>query len=182
MSWLELGRIHVGSIQIYFCSGRHCQASGSLEILYGGRMEPQAKVLLKYFGRFSHAQFLAYSRGPTNISWIVVVVLSLSHVWLFVTPWTADHSLPCPSLSPGVCSNSCPLSPWCHLTISSSPTHFSCCHQSSPASRAFSVSWLFASDGQSIGASASASVLPINTQAWFPLELTGLISLLSEGL
>ena len=58
----------MGSIQIYFCSGRHCQASGSLEILYGGRMEPQAKVLLKYFGRFSHAQFLAYSRGPTNIS------------------------------------------------------------------------------------------------------------------
>ena len=75
--------------------------------------------------------------------------------------------LPCPSLSPGVCSNSCPLSQWCHPTISSSVIPFSSCPQSSPASGSFPVSWLFSSGGQSIGASVSASVLPMNIQDWF---------------
>ena len=83
--------------------------------------------------------------------------------------------LPCPSSSPGVCSNSCPFSWWCHPTISSSVTLFSC-PQSFPASGSFSLSQLFASCGQSIG--ASAPVLPMNVQGWFPLGLTGLISLL----
>ena len=78
--------------------------------------------------------------------------------------------------SPGVCSNSCPLSWWCHPTISSSVGPFSSCPQSFPASGCFPKSWLFASGGQSIGASASASVLPMNIQDWFPLEFTGLIS------
>ena len=86
--------------------------------------------------------------------------------------------LPCPSLSPGMCSNSCPLSRWCHPTISSSVTPFSSCLQSFPASRPFPMSQLFASGGQSIGAWTSASVLPMNIQGWFPLGLTGLISLL----
>ena len=90
--------------------------------------------------------------------------------------------LPCPSLSPGPCSNSCPLSQWCHSTISSSVTPFSSCPQSFPASESFPVSGLFASGGQWIVASASASVLPMNIQDWFPLGLTGLISLLSKGL
>ena len=90
--------------------------------------------------------------------------------------------LPCPSLSPGVCSNSCPLSRWCHPTISSSLVPFSSCLQSFPASRSFSLSWLFASGGQSIGALASASVLPVNIQVWFPLGLTGLITLQSKRL
>ena len=90
--------------------------------------------------------------------------------------------LPCSSLSPGVCSNSYPLSQWCHPTISSSVIPFSVCPQSLPASVSFPVSQLFASGGQSIRASASASVLPMNIQGWFPLGLTGLISLLSEGL
>ena len=89
---------------------------------------------------------------------------------------------PCPSLSPGVCSNSCSLSPWCHPTISSSVAPFSCCSQSFQASRSFSMSWLFGSGGQSTGASTSASVLPINIQGWFPLGLTGLISLKSKWL
>ena len=88
-------------------------------------------------------------------------------------------SLPCPSLSPGVCSNSCPLSPWYHPTISSSIAPFSSCPQSFPASRSLTVSQLFTSGGQSIGASASASVLPMSIQGWFPLGLTGLISLQS---
>ena len=90
--------------------------------------------------------------------------------------------LPCPLLSLEVCSNSCPLSWWCHPTISSSASSFSFCLQSFPASASFPMSHLFTSDGQSIGASASASVLPMNIQGWHPLGLTGLISLLSKGL
>ena len=89
--------------------------------------------------------------------------------------------LPCPSLSPGVCSNVCPLSQWCHPTISSSVASFSPCLQSFPASGSFPMSQIFASGGQSIGASASASVLPMNTQSWFPLGLIGFISLMSKG-
>ena len=84
------------------------------------------------------------------------------------------------SISPGVCSNSCPLNRWCHPTISSSVTPFFSCPQSFPALGSFPVSQLFASDGQSIGASASASVLPVHIQGWFPLRMTGLISLLSK--
>ena len=78
------------------------------------------------------------------------------------------------------CSNSCPLSQWCHPNISPSVTLFSSCPQSFPASRSFSMSQLFSSGGQSFG--ASPSVLSMNIQGWFPLELTGLISLLSKGL
>ena len=93
------------------------------------------------------------------------------------------HSrLPCPSLSPRVWSDSCALSQWCQATISFSVTPFSSCPQSFPASASFSMSWLFTSGGQSIETSASASVLPVNIQGWFPLGLTGLISLLSKGL
>ena len=86
-----------------------------------------------------------------------VAVQSLSRVWLFVTPWTAasPETIPCLSLSPGVCSNSCPLSQWCYLTISSSVTPFSSCPQSFLASGSFPVSLLFVSGGQSTGASAS---------------------------
>ena len=80
-------------------------------------------------------------------------------------------SLPYPSLSPRVCSNSCPLNRWCHPTISSSVVPFSCL-QCLPASRSFPVSRLLASDGQSVGASASVSVLPMNIQGWYSLELT----------
>ena len=87
-----------------------------------------------------------------------------------------------PSLSPRVCSNPCPLSWWCYLTISSSAALLSFCLQSFPASGSFPMSWLFTSGGQSIGASASVSVLPMNIQDWFPLGLTGLISLSSKGL
>ena len=90
--------------------------------------------------------------------------------------------LPRLSFSPGVCSNSCPLSQWCHATISSSVTPFSSCSQSFPASVSFPMRRLFESCGQSIGALASASVLPINIQGWFPLGLTVLIFLLSKGL
>ena len=88
---------------------------------------------------------------------------------------------PCPSPTPGACSNSCPLSQWCHLTISSSVIPFSSCPQFFPASGSFPKSHFFTSGGQRIGASASASVLPMN-QDWSPLGWTGWISLQSKGL
>ena len=95
-------------------------------------------------------------------------------------PHGLQHTrLPSPLLSPGACSDSCPLRWWCHPTISASAAHLSCL-QLFPASRFFPMSWLFTLGGQSIG--ILASVLPMNIQGWFPLGLTGLISLLSKGL
>ena len=89
---------------------------------------------------------------------------------------------PCPSSTPGAYSNSCPSSRWCNPTISSSVIPFSTRPQSFPASGSFLISQFFESGGQSIGVSASASVLPMNIQDWFPLELTDLLSLQSKGL
>ena len=98
-------------------------------------------------------------------------------------PHGLQHArLPCPSPTPRAYSNSCPLSWWCHPTISSSVVPFSSCFQSFPASRSFPMSQFFTSGGQSIGVSASASVLLMNIQDWFPLGWTGWISLLSKGL
>ena len=90
--------------------------------------------------------------------------------------------LPCSLPSPAACSNSCPLSRWCHPTISSSVVPFSSCLQSFPASGSFLISQFFASSGQIVGASALASVLPMSIQDWFPWRLTGWISLQSKGL
>ena len=90
--------------------------------------------------------------------------------------------LTCPPPSPGIFSNSCPLSQWCHPTISSSVFPFSSYLLSFRASRSFPMSWLFASGGWSTSVSASAPVIPMNIQGWFPWGLTGLISLLSKGL
>ena len=111
---------------------------------------------------------------------MVVVVQSLNRVRLSVTSWTKHTRLPCPSLSPRVFSDSCPLSRWCYITISSSAASFSFCLQSFPTSWSFPMSWFFASDGQII--KASASVLLMNSQGWFPLESTRLISLPTKGL
>ena len=98
-------------------------------------------------------------------------------------PHEPQHTRPpCPSPTPGVHSNSCPLSWWCHLTTSSSVIPFSSCPQPFPASRSFQMSQLFTSGGQTIGVSASASVLPMNTQDWSRLGWTGWISLQSKGL
>ena len=109
-------------------------------------------------------------------------VQSLSHVWLRLH-WLQHARPPCPSPTPGVCSNSCPLSWWCRPTISSSVVPISSCFQSFPASGFFfPVSQFFSWGDQSIGASASASVPPMNIQDWFPLGWTGLISLQSRGL
>ena len=98
-------------------------------------------------------------------------------------PHELQHTkLPCPSLSPRVCSNLCPLSQWCYPTISSSVIPLSSCPQSFAASGSFQMSQFFTSGGQSIGVSPSASVLPMNIQDWFPLGWTGWNSLLSKGL
>ena len=103
-------------------------------------------------------------------------VQSLSRVRLFATPWITAHQA---SLS---ITNSCSSSRWCHPAISSSVVPFSSCPQSLPASASFPMSQLFTWGGQSIGVSASASVLPMNTQDWSPLGWTGRISLQSKGL
>ena len=98
-------------------------------------------------------------------------------------PHGLQHTTPpCPSPTPGIYSNSCPLSQWCHPTISSSVVPVSSRLQSFPASGSFQMSQLFPSCGQSIGVSASTSVFPMNTQDWSPLGWTGWISLQSKGL
>ena len=109
-----------------------------------------------------------------------LVQFSLSAVYDSLRPHALWHiRLPCPSPTPRACSNSCPSNRWCHPTISSSVVPFSSHLQSFPASGSFPTSQFFASGGQSIGVSASVSVLPTNIQDWFPLGLTGWISLQS---
>ena len=98
-------------------------------------------------------------------------------------PCELQHAMPlCSSLTPGVHPNPCPSSQWCHPTILSSVVPFSSCPQYFPASGSFQMSQLFVSGGQSIGLSASTSVLPMNTQDWSPLGWTGWTSLQSKGL
>ena len=125
-----------------------------------------------------------------NIHWtfflyrdICSVQFSCSVMSVSLGPHGLQHArLPCPSTTPGAYSNSCPLSRWCHPTISSSVIPFSSCPQSLPASGSFPMSQHFVQGGQSIGVSALASVLPMNTQDWSPLERTGWISLQSKRL
>ena len=111
------------------------------------------------------------------------VQLSCSVVSDSLKPHELQHARPlCPSPTPGVYSNSCPSSQWCHPAISSSVAPFSSCPQSLQASGSFPMSQLFTWGGQSTRFSASASVLPMNTQDWSPLRWTGWISLQSKGL
>ena len=110
------------------------------------------------------------------------VQFSLSVVSDTATPWTAALQVSLSITNSWSLASSCPLSQWCHPTISSSVIPFSSWLHSLPVSGSFLMSQLFASGAQSIGASMSASVLPMNSQRWFPLGLTGLISLLSKGL
>ena len=118
-----------------------------------------------------------------KVSCCSVQFSSVTQLCPTLQPHGLQHARPpCPSPTPRVYSNSCPLSWWCHPTISCSVVPFSYCPQSFPASGSFQMSQFFASGGQSIGASALASVLPMNIQDWFPLGWTGWISLLSKGL
>ena len=145
---------------------------------YEGR--EYAKILLDIYSGAGKAQWLVTSKWITYIE-NYVFVQSLSRVQLFATPWTKAHQASCPSPSPGACSDSCASSQWCHSTISFSVIPFS--HlQSFPASGSFLMSQLFSSGDQSIGASASASVLPMNIQDWLSSGWTDWISLQFKGL
>ena len=120
----------------------------------------------------------------TSITWEAKINFQFSHSAMSdsLQPHGPQHArLPCPLPTPGACSNSCPSSWWCHRATSSFVVLFSSCLQSLLAPGSFPMSQFFASGGQSIGVSASASVLPMNVQDWFPLGFTGLI-FLSEGL
>ena len=120
-----------------------------------------------------NAALMNVNTGKLMVLLSSVQLLSRVSLW----PHRLQHTRPpCPSATPGVYSNSCPLSRWCHPTISSSVVPFSSCLQSFPASGFFQMSQFFTSGGQSIGVSASTSVLPMNTQDWSPLGWTGWIS------
>ena len=117
---------------------------------------------------------------PLGLTSLVSVQFSSVTQWCPHEPQHARH--PCPSPAPGVHTDPCPSSRWCHSTILSSAVPFSSCPQSFPPSGSFQMSQLFASGGQSTGVSALTSGLPMNTQDWSPLEWTGWISLQSKGL
>ena len=137
---------------------------------------------VKHYRQFlvPSSSILGYHWHPL---WTTSVQFSCSVVSDSLRPHESQHARPpCPSPSPGVHSDSCPSSQWCHPAISSSVVPFSSCPQSFPASGSLQMSQLFASGGQSIGVSASTSVPPMNTQDWFPLEWTDRISLHSKGL
>ena len=140
-------------------------------------MGPEAMIfifwILSFKPAFSVSSFTLFSSVQFSCS-----VVS-NTLW---PHWPQHTSPPCPSPTSGVYSNSCPLSQWCHPTISSSVVPFSSCLQSFPASGSMQMSQLFAWGGQSTGASASASVLPMNIQDWSPLEWTGWISSQSKGI
>ena len=135
--------------------------------------------LLCFFSSFYNIVFLYRLRTGLKIS----VQFSRSVLSDSLQLHGLQHArLPCPSPTPGACSNSCPSNWWCHPTISSSVIPFFSCFQAFPAAGSFPMSQLFTSGGQSIGASASISILPMNIQDWFPLGWTGWISLQSKGL
>ena len=130
----------------------------------------------------SHSR-MSGSRLVTTPLWFSWVQFSSSVMSDSLWPHELQHARPpCPSPTPGVHSYSCPSSWWCHPAISSSVIPFFSCPQSLPASESFPMSQLFTRGGQSIGVSALASVLPMNTQDWSPLGWTGWISLQSKGL
>ena len=175
-------------------------------------MTPNALLLWRLESNLTRARvddggFLTTGRWDLELAGILSVPLAVAFLWLPPLPYPAfryqlqsvqfscsvvSNSLqphepqhtrpPCPSPTPGGHPNPCPSSQWCHPTISSSVIPISFCPQSFPASGSFPVSQLFTSGGQSIGFSASTSVLPMNIQEWFPFGLTGLISLQSKGL
>ena len=124
-----------------------------------------------------------FHRTRTKIFTIYInSVQSLSHIWLFVTPWTAAPQASGPSPTPGIHTNPCPLSQWCHPAISSFVVPFCSCPQSFPASQSFPIGQIFAWGGQSTWVSALASVLPKKTQDWSLSEWIGWISLQSKGI
>ena len=139
-------------------------------------------MLASYLALKRYSRKCLFPRRRRHVEKVHCAVLLFSWSCPTATPWTAACQASLSFTISGACSNLCPLSRWCHPTISSSVVPFSSCLQSFPVSGSFLMSWLFISGGQSIGASASASIFPKNIQDWFPLGLTGLISLQSKGL
>ena len=147
------------------------------------------------YSSIQHSDLLFIDYTPVKViikCWLyslhcaLYLLLLLFHRWVVsdtLGPRGLQHTrLLCPLLTPRICSNSCPLSQWCYLTVSSSAAPFSFCFQSFQASESFPMSHFFELGGQSTGVSASAPFPPKNTQGWSPLEWTGWISLQSKGL
>ena len=152
---------------------------------YKAEYKMSAKMIFRR-GRVSLIAFTVCLTGLSKLcKWLVLTLLLFSHSVMSnsLQPHGLQHTrLPCPSPSPGACSNSCPLNRWCQPTISSSVVPFSSCLQSFPASGSCLMCLVFTSGGQSMGVLASSSILPMNIPCWFPLGLTGFISLQSKGL
>ena len=180
------GRVHL-SEQKYICCSLHAQPlKGATSISYHLSVQTIQIELLSCARRGpklqQHTDFSLKSKWhftcPSAAAQFSHSVVSNS-LW----PHGLQHAkLPCPSLSPRDCSDSRPLNRWCYPTISSAVVPFSSNLQRFPISGSFPMSWLFSLGGQSTGASASTSILPMNIQGWFPLGLTGLISSQSKGL
>ena len=158
-----------------------CQQPQKLSKLTKGQPETGCSFLLIHTPSSWLLFFPSYITFPHTL--LSSVQFSYSVVSDSLQPHELQHTRPpCPSPTPGVHSNSCPLSRWCHPTISSSVVPLSSCPQSCPASGSFLKSQLFTSGGQSIAVSTSASVLPMNIQDWSALGWTGWISWQSKGL
>ena len=158
----------------------HCQTFENLYQLLSVKLY----CLSVFTSEILHFSYLLWFFSLCELP-VYSVSVQFSHSVMFdsLQPHGPQHArLPCPSPTPGACSNSCLLSQWCHPTISSSVIPFSSLLQSFPASESFPLSQFFESGGQNIGVSASASVLPMNFQDWFPLGWTSCISLQSKGL
>ena len=137
----------------------------------------------EFHGHRSLAGYRPWGHKESDTVWFSSVQFSCSIMSYSLRPHELQHARPpCPSPTPRVHPNPCPSSRWCHPTISSSIVPFSSCPQSFPTSGSLQMSQLFSSGGQSIGVSASTSVLPMNTQDWSPLGWTGWIPLQSKGL
>ena len=175
------------SLSITISRPIHVDANGIISFFFNGWVIPHCiyipHLLYQFLcwwtiNHFSYAEILSLYTHFHSVQFS-----SVAQFCLPLRLHGVQHARPsCPSLTPGVYSNSCPLSRWCHPTISSSVIPFSSHPQSFPASGYFQMNQFFISGGQSIRVSASTSVLSINVQDWFPLEWTGWISLQSKGL
>ena len=163
---------------IHFSVDGHLGCFHVLAIVNSAAMNTGVHI---FFGAIFFSRYI-YVYAQEWDYWFISSVQSLSHVRLFATPWTAAPRASLTITNSWRYSNSCPLCRWYHPTISCSVIPFSSCLQSFPASGSFQKSQFFSSGGQSIGAWASASVLPMNTQDWSPLQWTGWISLQSGRL
>ena len=186
---LNLGAIYTSLSSFFKCKVRLVRFFEIFLVSWGKMVLLQTSLLELVFAA-SHRFWIfmllfSFVCRHSLISLVIHWLLQFSSVHSVVSDSLWPHGLqrarlPCTSPSPGACSNSCPLSLWCHPTTSSSAIPFFSCFQSFPASGSFQMSQFFTSGGQSIGASASVWGLSMNIKDWFPLELTGFISFQSK--